>query len=369
MRIVTIVGARPQFIKAAVVSRQFALCERIDELLLHTGQHYDPGLSDIFFEELGLKHPTYNLGVGSHSHGLQTAKMLIGIEEILFKERPDCVLVYGDTNSTLAGALAAVKLNIPLLHVEAGLRSFNFRMPEEVNRILTDRVSTLLFAPTAVAQSNLLREGVAPEKVKLVGDVMYDAALHFAKISEEKSTVCQQIDLKPKQYILSTIHRSENTDDPELLSGIFCALKSVSENMEVVIPLHPRTRERLKRLPFDLAGVSGLKVLEPVGYLDMVQLIRGASWVVTDSGGLQKEAFFHRVPCVTLRRETEWVELVEMGWNHLVCPEGVHQLMDLLLSRVSPTDPVQELYGGGKASKLIVDEILSYFNNLARSLS
>jgi UDP-GlcNAc3NAcA epimerase len=314
MKVCSIVGARPQFIKAAVVSRSLRSNRGASEVLVHTGQHYDANMSEVFFEELGITNPDYNLGVGSASHGAQTGRMLQGIEEILFKETPDWVLVYGDTNSTLAAALAAVKLGIPVAHVEAGLRSYNRQMPEEINRVVTDHVSNLLFAPTTAAVSNLSKEGISGPNVLLVGDVMYDAALFFGERSRAKSTILKRVDLSPQSYILATVHRAENTDDLDQFRMIIEGLIELSHSIPVVLPLHPRASAITRK---NQIITEGLKIIEPVGYLDMVALIQNASLVCTDSGGLQKEAYFHGVRCFTLRRETEWVELVEMGCNTL----------------------------------------------------
>ncbi len=309
MKIVTVVGARPQFIKAAVLSREIR--KDHTEVLVHTGQHYDPNMSDIFFEELGIPAPEYNLGIGSGPHGKQTGEMLVGIEEVLLKEKPDWVLVYGDTNSTLAGALAAVKLHIRVAHVEAGLRSFNRRMPEETNRVLTDHASDLLLCPTQTAVDNLEKEGVTAG-VHLVGDVMYEA-LMWAAAQQKEPSILDTLDLVPGKYLLATVHRAENTDDPERLSGILAAFGQVQETL--VWPVHPRTRLKLQELNWKPTG--HVKLIEPLGYLDMAQLQKHARIILTDSGGIQKEASWLGVPCITLRDETEWVETVKSGWNRL----------------------------------------------------
>ncbi|WDZ96606.1 UDP-N-acetylglucosamine 2-epimerase (non-hydrolyzing) [Herbaspirillum sp. WKF16] len=318
MKIVTVVGARPQFIKAAAVSRAIAALPGAKEILLHTGQHYDNNMSDIFFDELGIPRPDYHLGVHGGGHGQMTGQMLIKIEEVLIKEAPDWVLVYGDTNSTLAGALAASKLHIPIAHVEAGLRSFNRRMPEEVNRVLTDHISTLLFAPTDSAVKNLAQEGVSQLAVRRVGDVMFDAALYYGRVAEASSTILQATGLQAGLYALATIHRSENTDDPQRLRQIIECLNHAAGHLDVVLPLHPRTRAAMERLDGGGRLSDRISVIDPVGYLDMVMLEKHARVIVTDSGGVQKEAYFHRVPCITLRDETEWVELVDCQWNTLV---------------------------------------------------
>ncbi len=314
MKVVSIVGARPQFIKCAPVSR--VLRARATEVLVHTGQHYDDNMSEVFFRQLAIPRPDHNLAVGSGAHGSQTARMLEGIEAIVQQERPDWVLVYGDTNSTLAGALAAAKLHVPVAHVEAGLRSFNRRMPEEINRVLTDHVSALLFCPTPVAVDNLAREGIS-RGVHLVGDVMYEALLYNARIAEKNSRVLADLRVQPAKYFLATIHRAENTDDPGRLGAIVRALREISREYRVLWPVHPRTRHILARGD-GLPAADHLTLLEPLSYLDMLQLEKHARGILTDSGGVQKEACWLEVPCVTLRDETEWLETVESGWNVLV---------------------------------------------------
>lgn len=320
IKLVNVVGARPQFIKLAPVLRAIAEHNQahpdlpIRDILVHTGQHYDYEMSGVFFEELGLKHPDYHLGVGSGSHGAQTGEMLRRIEEVLLTVKPDVVVVYGDTNSTLAGALAAVKLHFPVAHVEAGLRSFNRHMPEEINRVLTDHMSEYLFCPTETAVKNLEREGIT-RGVYLVGDVMYDALLQYMELAERRSTILRDLGLEPRRYALATVHRAENTDDPARLGGILEGLhRIVASGLPVVAPLHPRTRTAATRYGLSL---DGLKVLPPVSYLDMLMLEKHARVILTDSGGVQKEAFFLGVPCVTLRHETEWVETVQTGANWL----------------------------------------------------
>ncbi|MFQ5429240.1 MAG: non-hydrolyzing UDP-N-acetylglucosamine 2-epimerase [Phycisphaerae bacterium] len=315
MKILTVVGARPQFIKAAPVSR--AVRRRHHEVLVHTGQHYDYEMSRVFFEGLDIPEPDHELGVGSASHAEQTARMLTELEGVLLDEMPDCVLVYGDTNSTLAGAMVAAKLCIPLAHVEAGLRSFNRTMPEEINRVLTDRVSRFLFCPTPTSVDNLKHEGIE-SGMHLVGDVMLDVAMTAAARAEKTSTVLDRLGLKNRAYLLATVHRAGNTDDEANLGAIVRAFARLREPL--VLPLHPRTRKRLKDAGLDqvLATAKHVIVTEPLGYLDFVMLQRHARKILTDSGGLQKEACFHRVCCITLREETEWVETVESGWNVLV---------------------------------------------------
>ncbi len=360
MKIITIVGARPQFIKAAAVSRMLRSTEGVKEILVHTGQHYDANMSDVFFEELEIPRPDYNLGIGSGTHGAQTGKMLEAIEKVLLEEKPDWVLVYGDTNSTLAGALAAVKLHIPVAHVEAGLRSFNRHMPEEINRVLTDHASDLLFAPTKTAVINLRHEGIPEERIKLVGDVMYDAALFYGKRAERQSQILNKLGLKPKGYVLATVHRAENTDDPVRLKVIFDALCEIAREIKVVLPLHPRTREALIKSGIYDKVASGICLTEPVGYLDMVMLEKNACLIATDSGGVQKEAFFYRVPCVTLREETEWVELVELGWNLVVPPFSVGEIADAVRSRLGSFKGVEENpYGEGHSAVKIASYLIN----------
>lgn len=356
-KIVTIVGARPQFIKAAAVSREILkLPELIDEVMVHTGQHYDQNMSQIFFDELDIPAPQYNLEVSGGTHGQMTGRMLEGIENILLAEKPDWVLIYGDTNSTLAGALAASKLHIPVAHVEAGLRSFNMRMPEEINRILADRVSTLLFCPTEIAVSNLANEGVC-QGVHNVGDVMYDVALYYRERARASSPVLNKLGLGDKGYVLATCHRAENTDVPERLKEILCALGRIAETVRVVLPLHPRTRKLIHE--YGLADLlDPLTVLEPLAFLDMVALEQAARVILTDSGGVQKEAFFYRVPCITMRDETEWLETVELGWNHLVGASAERILTAFSTLRVGTMDDTVQPYGDGAASLAIVKMLL-----------
>lgn len=359
MKVVTVVGARPQFIKAAAVSRAIGSypSNQLREVLVHTGQHYDENMSGVFFDELGIPPPTYNLQISGGSHGSMTGKMLEAVERVLLAEKPDWLLIYGDTNSTLAGALAAAKLHIPVAHVEAGLRSFNMRMPEEVNRILSDRVSSLLFCPTAVAVSNLTAEGINTN-VYNVGDVMYDVALFYRDKAREQSQVLGQLGLDTKGFALATCHRAENTDDPQRLRGILAGLAQIAKRMPVVLPLHPRTR----KLVFDHGlgdWLAHLTITDPLPFLDMVALEQTASLVLTDSGGVQKEAFFYEVPCITMRDETEWVETVESGWNCLagadtdrISRAAEEALSGRLIRRaVKP-------YGDGQAAKKIVAHLL-----------
>ncbi len=351
MKLLTIVGARPQFIKAAAVSR--LVRQRADEVLLHTGQHYDYGMSEIFFNELSLPAPDYNLGVGSGNHGAQTGQMLIGIEEIILKEKPDIVLVYGDTNSTIAGALSAIKLHIPLAHVEAGLRSFKKTMPEEVNRVLTDNCASLLFCPTVTAVTNLAREGIS-QGVHNVGDVMYDALLYYTADSAKHTTVLERHSLSPHQYYLATIHRAENTDTPERLKAIIEALCDAPA--PVVLPLHPRTRAVIAGGPLEgmLKKASHVAIIEPVGYLEMLQLEKHARAIVTDSGGIQKEAYLFGVPCITLRDETEWVETVEVGANILAGAQK-DKIIETMAHFTLEGKVLPPFYGDGTASEKITD--------------
>ena len=354
MNVITVVGARPQFVKAAIVSR--ALAEHgVGERILHTGQHFDPRLSDLFFDELEIDSPVWNLGIGGGTHGSNTGRMLEGVEGVLLKERPDVVCVYGDTDSTLARALAAVKLHIPLVHVEAGLRSFNRRMPEEINRILTDHCADVLFTPTPAATEHLVAEGIAREKIEEVGDVMYDASLFFGRQAERNRTILSELALEGRPYVLATIHRQENTDDPLRLKAIFSCFAQIAAENTVVLPLHPRTKHKLAELDMQLDS-SPLVVIEPVGYLDMLVLEKNAKLIVTDSGGVQKEAYFNEVPCVTLRDETEWNELVELGWNRLASPAS-DDLYEYVLAALDTRGRDAELFGGGNASRRIASRL------------
>ena len=358
MNILTVVGARPQFIKAAAVSRALRRARGLREILVHTGQHYDRNLSRIFFRELDIPEPAINLGIGSGSHGAQTGRMLAALERVIARERPRWVLVYGDTNSTLAGALAAAKLKVPVAHVEAGLRSWNRAMPEEINRIAADHAADLLFAPTTAAVANLRREGISRERIVRTGDVMYDAALHYGAGAERASRVLDRLGLRRGDYVLATIHRAENTDDPRRLRAIFGALHRLAREVPVVMPLHPRTRGALSRLGWR-AGHPGLRIVEPVGYLDMVMLEKHARLIATDSGGVQKEAYFFGVPCATLREETEWVELVTAGWNALIPPSSATRLWRGLRAQLSRARPRRRppFYGHGRASQAIVTRL------------
>ncbi len=352
-KIVSVIGARPQFIKSAALSR--SLRRHILEVSVHTGQHYDSEMSDVFFGELAIPHPDYNLGIGSESHGVQTARMLIGIEQILQTEQPDAVLVYGDTNSTLAGALAASKLCIPIMHVEAGLRSFNRAMPEEINRVLTDQLSTLLFAPSAVAVAHLRNEGIT-KGVREVGDIMLDVLTASVPLAVARSKVLDSLGLRRQSYYLCTIHRAENTDDRETLSRIFEGLRTLDR--PVVMPLHPRTSKMLETWSIPTDGA--LRCIGPVGYLDMVSLQHSALAILTDSGGVQKEAYYVGVPCVTIRNETEWVETVETGWN-VLCAAEAEAIRGAAIAQARFQGPRPPLYGSGRTSeeitRIVVEEI------------
>lgn len=358
MKIATIVGARPQFIKAAIVSYHMKQQGAVREFIIHTGQHYDPEMSEVFFTQLGIEAPYRDLGVGSGPHGRQTGLMLDRIEAELQVLRPSLVLVYGDTNSTLAGALAAAKLHIPVAHVEAGLRSYNRSMPEEINRVLTDHLSDLLFAPTPIAVRNLAREGIGPPRVQYVGDVMYDASIHFGARFGESTQILERLELVNQQFVLATIHRAENTDHPERMRVIIEALARLSRELPVVVPVHPRTRPAFDAWRIDTTSQHRVALIDPVGYLEMLCLERAARLIVTDSGGVQKEAFFARVPCVTIRDETEWTELVDAGWNRLAPPHSVEDVLGVIIEarRGQPHDP-GDLYGGGHAARVIADEL------------
>lgn len=356
MTILTIIGARPQFVKAAVVSREIAKHPEIKEIIVHTGQHFDANMSEIFFAQMQIPTPDYNLEINSLSHGAMTGRMIEKIEEVLLLEKPDWVMVYGDTNSTLAGSLAAKKLHIKVAHVEAGLRSFNRKMPEEINRILTDKISDLLLCPTDLAVENLLKEGIGKNSISKVvkcGDVMQDAAIFYSNLARKP-----ELDI-PAQFILSTIHRAENTDNAERLKSILAAFNKISEEIPIILPLHPRTKKIISNLHLDITS-SKMILSEPVGYLEMVWLLKNCEMVMTDSGGLQKEAFFFGKPCVTLRDETEWVELVEHGFNTLVGSNYKSILASFQKMKNTDLDYGINLYGNGIAAKKIIQEILNF---------
>lgn len=360
-KIVTVLGARPQFIKASAISASIAASGRLKEIVVHTGQHFDGNMSDIFFAELGMERPAYHLDIHGGGHGEMTGRMLGETEKILLAENPDAVLVYGDTNSTLAGALAAVKLHIPVAHVEAGLRSFNLAMPEEINRIVVDRISRWLFTPTEAAAAHLVREGIAADKIVSVGDVMLDVALHHGARVHTQGGVLGQLrsrfGIKAKEYVLATVHRAENTDDSARLAAIVNAFTAFASDMPVVWPLHPRTRGVLARQGALDVLKKNVIVIDPVGYLDMVQLEKYAALIATDSGGVQKEAFFYRVPCVTLRDETEWMELVEAGWNRLTPPVAAEEVLIGLRESLGTLGKEIAPYGEGKAASRIVQRL------------
>lgn len=360
MKIITIIGARPQFVKAAMVSQAIPEHNRkhpdrsIRELILHTGQHYDENMSNIFFREMNIPEPSWMLSCGTGSHGEMTGRMMIEIEKILLEENPDYVLVYGDTNSTLAGALTAGKLHIPVVHIEAGLRSFNRSMPEEINRVLTDHISTLLCCPTYTAIRNLNREGIH-EGVHHVGDVMYDAALLFGRLADTSSDILNRLNLNRKSFYLCTVHRAENTDNPERLFQITEALKEAGQtDFPVVLPLHPRTKQYLKKYNYleELQKHPGMLLTSPLSFLDMVMLEKHADTILTDSGGVQKEAYFQHTPCVTLREETEWIETVDAGWNQIAGYKTTN-ILQCLANRPETRTEILE-YGSGNAAGTII---------------
>jgi UDP-GlcNAc3NAcA epimerase len=378
-KIITIVGARPQIIKSSAISRAIKnnFSQILEEKIVHTGQHYDENMSEVFFHEMGIPLPDYNLNVGSGSHGAQTARMIEGLEEIFIKEQPTAILVYGDTNSTIAGALAAAKIHIPVLHVEAGLRSFNKAMPEEVNRIACDHMSTLLFTPTTTGFDNLKREGFNLEstekatanspRVYHCGDVMYDNSLYFSSVSDSKSTILKEISLEPNNYILSTIHRDSNTDISANLESIFKALLQIQKDSElsIVLPIHPRTRSKMKdqlsaQLFSEVEANQQFKIIDPAGFLDIIALEKNAKMIVTDSGGLQKEAYFFQKPCIILRPQTEWVEIVNNG-NAILAEASYDKIMNAFSVLGTKTDfTYPTLYGDGKAAEFICEKIIEH---------
>jgi UDP-GlcNAc3NAcA epimerase len=380
MKIVTVIGARPQIIKAAAISREIRKNFQSDlqEIIVHTGQHYDDNMSKVFFDELQIPRPDYNLNVGSANHGAQTAKMLEGMEDVILKEQPDAVVVYGDTNSTVAGGLAASKLHVPVVHIEAGLRSFNKAMPEEVNRIVCDHTSTLLFSPTKNGVENLEREGFsltneAPytidnPKVYHCGDIMYDNSLHFSELSDSNSTILREQNI-PENFILSTIHRNTNTDHPEKLEAIFLALLEISEKSQttIVLPLHPRTKKMMEvnlstELKSSIENSDLLKIIPPVSFLDVIALEKNAKMVVTDSGGVQKEAFYFKKPCLILRPETEWVEIVDCG-NAVLCDADKERILKAYDHFIeNPPKDYPALFGDGKAANFICAEIVKHLS-------
>lgn len=351
MKIITVIGARPQFVKAAVVSRALLNINNIEEIMVHTGQHFDKNMSEIFFEEMEIPKPQYNLHINGLSHGAMTGQMLQGVEDLCIKEKPDYMLVYGDTNSTLAGALAAKKLGIGVIHIEAGLRSFNRTMPEEINRILTDSISDILFCPTDTSVFNLNNEGIRDGIVKIIknGDVMQDAAIYYANKSEERSSIIKQLGLRSNDFVLATLHRQENTDDINNLTSIIKAFSLIAKEVKLIIPLHPRTRKIIEREKIR----TNFSIIDPVGYFDMLELLKNCKMVLTDSGGLQKEAYFFNKYCITLRNETEWVELIQNGFNQLAGAD-TEKILELfqMFSNMKFSKHL-ELYGGGKAAEII----------------
>ena len=382
IKILTIIGARPQIIKAAALSRAIKnnYSDKITEVIVHTGQHYDAAMSQVFFDELSIPAPDYNLNVGSGSHGKQTATMIIGIEEILLKEKPNCIVLYGDTNSTLAGGIAASKIHVPVVHIEAGLRSFNKKMPEEINRIMCDHVSTLLFSPTQTGYKNLINEGFdetakAPfnadnPNIYHCGDVMLDNSLHFAEVAESNTSILKELALEKNNFVLATIHRDSNTDQPKRLNALFKALNKIAtqNNVKVVLPLHPRTNKILQQnLEADLystvASSNNILILPPASFLEMIALEKNAAIIVTDSGGVQKEAFFFNKPCIILRSETEWTELVEQG-NAIIADADENKIVESYNYFMKNKELVfKPVFGDGKAAEFICSEIYSTFSN------
>lgn len=379
IKIVTIIGARPQIIKAAALSRAIKnkYSKQLKEIIVHTGQHYDANMSQVFFDELGIPSPDYNLNVGSGGHGSQTAAMITGIEEILIKEKPNAIVLYGDTNSTLAGALAAIKIHVPVVHIEAGLRSFNKAMPEEVNRIMCDHVSSFLFSPTKTGLNNLIKEGFKSEtlppynannpKIYHCGDVMYDNSLFFSEVAETKTTILDRLKLQKNEFILATIHRNNNTDEPKRLNALFKTLNDISKEskLNVVLPLHPRTAKLLeanldKGLYSEIKSNAQFKICEPASFLEMVSLEKNCKLVMTDSGGVQKEAFYFEKPCVILRPETEWIELVECGTA--IIADAHEEKIKLAFETLSKKSDLQfpKIYGNGQAAEFICNEITKY---------
>ena len=372
-RLLTIIGARPQIIKAAAISRAVKnhYANKIEEHILHTGQHYDANMSQVFFDELGIPQPNYNLGVGSGSHGLQTAKMISGIEEILFSNHYDGIILYGDTNSTLAGAVAASKIHVPVFHIEAGLRSFNMAMPEEINRIVCDQLSSICFAPTQTAVDNLRHEGFMDSQATFrnglhrrvcnCGDVMYDNSIYFASIAREHTSIIQDLHLTANAYILATIHRDNNTDNPQRLQAILKALSDISQqdNIPVILPLHPRTRKILENNSFNINPPNSIRITEPASFFEINMLEQNARIVMTDSGGVQKEAFFFEKPCVILRPETEWVEIVNHGAG-IIADADYQRITTAYRQLVDHPVHFPKLFGDAHAAEKILQTILDY---------
>lgn len=376
IRLLTIIGARPQIIKAAAISRAVRekFAGQVEEHILHTGQHYDANMSEVFFRELGIPEPDYNLHVGSGSHGVQTARIIEGIEAVLTEQHYDGVIVYGDTNSTLAAAVAASKIHVPVFHVEAGLRSFNMGMPEEINRIVCDQLSSVLFTPTMTGLRNLEAEGFSSiksrvrfadgrgQRVVLSGDVMYDNSMYFSAMADVQSDIIERLGLQYRQFVLATIHRPANTDNPENLRSIFRALNDIAEQhqMDVVLPLHPRTRKMIGDLRFEIGDLSDrIRIIEPASFFEIIRLEKNAAIVMTDSGGVQKEAFFYGTPCVILRPETEWVEIVEAGAG-IIADADYERIMAAYEALVNKPVQFPALFGDGHASEKIISEIISY---------
>ena len=358
MKLLTVLGARPQFIKAATVSRAIKMRDNIEEIIVHTGQHFDANMSDVFFEQLDIPRPHHNLQIAGLNHGAMTGRMLESVEALMQKEEPDWVLVYGDTNSTLAGALAAAKLGVSIAHVEAGLRSHNPAMPEEINRVLTDRISSLLLCPTKTAIDNLQQEGFPffQQRICNVGDVMFDAVLYYRERVKAEIRL-DTTGLEHKGYVLCTLHRQENTDDAIRLSSILGALREIVKDLPVVLPLHPRTRHKVEQ-QHSPDALKGITVLEPLPYLEMQRLQMSAQLILTDSGGMQKEAYFHKVPCITLRDETEWLETVEAGWNQIVGADS-GKILEASRDANKPSRHTHNLYGNGDASQQVVEKLLA----------
>ncbi len=377
-KLLTIIGARPQIIKAAALNRaiQLKYSDKIKEVIVHTGQHYDENMSDVFFGEMNIPKPDYNLGVGSGSHGKQTARMIEGIEELLIKEKPDYIILYGDTNSTLAGAVAASKLHVPIVHIEAGLRSFNRKMPEEINRITCDHLSTLLFSPTKTGYTNLAREGFdknahapfSPDNPGIFhcGDVMYDNSLFFADLAAQKSKVLEKHSIPKDNFILSTVHRDHNTDNPQRLNAIFEAFLTIADETAVVLPLHPRTRKMLKQdehktLYQRIENHKGIYLIPPVSFFDVIQLEQNAKMIITDSGGVQKEAYFFQKPCIILRPQTEWVEILETGLAVLADADKSRILEAYEKFKSIKVDAFPPIFGDGHAAEFICSKLVAGF--------
>jgi len=381
MKILTIIGARPQIIKAAALSRAIktSFSGEIKEIIVHTGQHYDNNMSQVFFDELGIPKPDYNLNVGSASHGKQTAQMINGIEELLLEEKPDFIVLYGDTNSTLAGAIAASKIHVPIVHIEAGLRSFNKKMPEEINRIMCDHASTLLFSPTKTGLQNLKNEGFKTNEAPFsadkpgifhCGDIMYDNSLHFSEVAEEKTNLINKLKLNGKDFFLATIHRDHNTDYPDRLENIFKGLIEIAEerNIQIIVPIHPRTKKKIEDLPgqvkSNIKSNSKLNIIPPVSFLEMIALEKNAKLIITDSGGVQKEAYFFNKPCVILREQTEWVEILETSTGVLANPANIKTSVDQLLNKELEFPAI---FGDGKAAEFICETMLNNYNKVKNS--